>query len=106
MLMNLLNYDRTQLRALLGDWGEQSFRADQLIKWIHQLGVIDFAAMSNLSKTLRNKLAAMATIAVPEIAYHSIAADETQKWLLRLADGNIIETVFIPEKARGTLCIS
>lgn len=86
--------------------GEKPFRAAQLIKWIHQQGLRDFEAMTNLSKSLREKLANTTEISLPEIAWEQVSTDGTHKWLLRLIDGNCIETVFIPETNRGTLCIS
>lgn len=86
--------------------GEKSFRATQIIQWIHQYGVDDFGAMTNLSKELRARLREAAEIRVPEIIEDQTAADGTRKWLLRLDDGNAIESVFIPEEDRGTLCVS
>ncbi|EKD70145.1 MAG: hypothetical protein ACD_46C00621G0003, partial [uncultured bacterium] len=78
----------------------------QVLKWIHFNGVDNFDAMTNLSKDLRKKLAEKAEIIIPQILFEKAASDGTHKWLLRLNDGNCIETVFIPEKTRGTLCIS
>lgn len=104
--INLLGCDQQALEKLFVELGEKPYRAQQVLKWIHQLGLSDFQAMSNLSKNLREKLAEVAEIRIPEVAYHHKAKDDTQKWLLRLSDGNCIEAVFIPEKTRGTLCIS
>jgi 23S rRNA (adenine2503-C2)-methyltransferase len=104
--LNLLGLPREHLARQFELWGERSFRATQLIKWIHQRGVTDFAAMSDLSKGLREKLGIAAEIRLPEIALERRSDDGTVKWVLRLADGNAIETVFIPEDERGTLCIS
>lgn len=104
--VNLLNYDRAALTAFCQTLGEPAYRANQLLQWLHFQGVATFAEMTNLSKVLRSKLAEVACIEIPEIAYHQYATDGTQKWLLRLFDGNCIETVFIPEEDRGTLCIS
>jgi 23S rRNA (adenine2503-C2)-methyltransferase len=104
--MNLLGLPREHLARQVELWGERSFRATQLTKWIHQRGVTDFASMSDLSKALREKLATLAEITLPEIALERRSDDGTVKWVLRLADGNAIETVFIPEDERGTLCIS
>lgn len=106
MKTNLLNFNRPQLEKFFTDIGEKPFRAQQLLQWIHKYGVTDFAAMSNVQKGLREKLAEIAEIKVPEIAYEKVSNDGTIKWLLRLDDGNCIETVFIPEKERGTLCVS
>ena len=86
--------------------GEKPFRATQVIQWIHQYGVDDFDAMTNLGKDLRARLRDMAEIQAPEIIQDQTAADGTRKWLLRLNGGNAIETVFIPEENRGTLCVS
>ena len=103
---DLLSFDRPSFEAFFTARGEKAFRATQLLKWIHQQGVTDFDAMSNLGKELRRSLALCSHIAIPEIAYQQHSADGTRKWLLRLGDGNCIETVFIPEEDRGTLCIS
>jgi 23S rRNA (adenine2503-C2)-methyltransferase len=86
--------------------GEKSYRAEQALKWIHMNGIQDIAEMTNFSKSLREKIAMIAEIKPPEIAFDSISNDATQKWVIRLSDGNCIETVFIPEKTRGTLCVS
>lgn len=104
--VNLLNYDYQQLRDLLSSWGEKPFRAQQLFKWIHQIGLIDFTQMTNLGKALIAKLSELAFIALPEITSCQKSNDGTHKWLLKLDCGNCIETVFIPETNRGTLCVS
>lgn len=104
--INLLDFSTEKLKTFLSDRGEKPFRAVQLIKWIHQQGISDFDQMSNLSKSLRNELKQIAKIQPPEVALDQHSADGTHKWLLRLDDGNCIETVFIPESTRGTLCIS
>ncbi len=104
--VNLLNFDRQGLQAYFAEIGEKPFRAAQLLKWIYQFGVDDFNAMSNLSKSLRKKLSEVAEIKLPEIVTEQHSDDGTIKWLLRLDSGNSIETVFIPEGDRGTLCIS
>jgi len=104
--INLLNYDGKGLVDICTGIGEKPFRAKQLLRWIHQSGTADFAAMSDLAKSLREKLAAMAVIELPQITYDSVAADGTRKWLLSVGSGNGIETVFIPEANRGTLCVS
>ena len=103
---NLLNLDRAAMQEFFVGLGEKPFRATQLIQWIHQYGVDDFDAMTNLGKDLRARLRDIAEIRAPEIAQDQLAADGTRKWLLRLDDGNCIETVFIPEEDRGTLCVS
>jgi len=104
--VNLLNFDRRGLEAYFSEIGEKPFRAAQVLKWIYQFGVDDFDAMSNLSKSLREKLNKEAEIKLPEVVTEQISDDGTIKWLLRLDSGNSIETVFIPENDRGTLCIS
>jgi 23S rRNA (adenine2503-C2)-methyltransferase len=104
--LNLLGMPRQRLAGQFEQWGERGFRATQLVKWIHQRGVTDFAEMTDLSKALRARLGQLAGIVLPEIALERRSDDGTVKWVLRLADGNAIETVFIPEDDRGTLCIS
>lgn len=104
--VNLLNYNYQQLRELLTSWGEKPFRAQQLIQWIHQAGLTEFTQMTNLGKALREKLSRLAFIGLPEIVTCQKSADGTHKWLLKLECGNCIETVFIPEANRGTLCVS
>jgi 23S rRNA (adenine2503-C2)-methyltransferase len=103
---NLLNLDRAAMQEFFVGIGEKPFRATQVIQWIHQYGVDDFDAMTNLGKELRARLRDTAAIHAPEIIQDQTAADGTRKWLLRLDDGNAIETVFIPEEDRGTLCVS
>lgn len=104
--VNLLNFNEAQMREFFHTLGEQPYRARQVLQWIHHFGQTDFAQMSNLSKVLRSKLTAMSEIRVPEIVSNQASQDGTHKWLLKLACGNCIETVFIPEKSRGTLCVS
>ncbi len=103
---NLLNFDSVSLRELLVVMGEKPFHATQLISWIHRHGVTDFDVMTNLSKSLRQRLKAETVIETPNIILEQASKDGTIKWLLRLNDGNAIETVFIPEDDRGTLCVS
>lgn len=104
--INLLGYDRKSLADFFVSIGEKPYRAEQVLKWIHFNGIEHFEAMTNISKELRQKLTDIAEIKLPDIIYEKAAHDGTYKWLLKLADGNCIETVFIPEKSRGTLCIS
>lgn len=85
---------------------EKPFRASQILKWIHQLGVDDFDQMTNLSKPLRERLKQVAEIRAPEVVSQQDSTDGTRKWLIRVTGGSCIETVFIPEKDRGTLCVS
>ena len=103
---NLLGLERSALEQFCLQMGEKRFRADQLLQWIHRLGADDFSVMTNLGKTLRNRLAASARITLPGIVLDRTARDGTRKWVLELRDGNRIEMVFIPEAQRGTLCIS
>lgn len=105
-LTNLLDLDPAQLVAYCGELGEKPFRAKQLQRWIHQFGASDFDAMTDLAKSLRDKLKTCATIAAPTAISDHTSADGTRKWLLDVGQGNAIETVFIPEENRGTLCIS
>lgn len=104
--VNLLGLDRKAMQNFFTSLGEKPYRAQQVLQWIHFNGVQDIHAMTNLSKTLRDKLINIAEIKSPEVAYQNTASDGTHKWVLRLADGNCIETVFIPETTRGTLCVS
>src|SRR3990167_2024103 len=103
---NLLGLDKKAMEAFFASVGEKPYRAQQVLKWIHFNGVTDFQSMTNLSKNLRQQLTNIAEITVPETLLEKAASDGTHKWLLKLSDGNCIESVFIPEKTRGTLCIS
>lgn len=105
-LTNLLDLDPAQLVAYCGELGEKPFRAKQLQRWIHQFGVSDFDAMTDLAKSLRDKLSGRATVSSPQIISDHTSGDGTRKWLLDVGQGNAIETVFIPEDNRGTLCVS
>ena len=105
-LTNLLDLDPAQLIAYCGELGEKPFRAKQLQRWIHQFGVSEFDAMTDLAKSLRDKLKARATVAAPAVISDHTSADGTRKWLLDVGQGNAVETVFIPEENRGTLCVS
>ena len=104
--LNLLDLDRQGLEDYFSELGEKSFRASQVVQWIHQKGVTDFQQMSNLSQALRDHLQNHAVIHTPEVVYDATSTDGTRKWLLQLDDGNRIETVYIPEDDRGTLCVS
>jgi 23S rRNA (adenine2503-C2)-methyltransferase len=105
-LTNLLDLDPAQLVAYCDELGEKPFRAKQLQRWIHQYGAADFDAMTDLAKSLREKLKTRATIAAPAVISDHTSTDGTRKWLLDVGQGNAVETVFIPEENRGTLCIS
>ena len=106
MSVNLLDYDLRGLTDLCTSIGEKPFRARQLLRWIHQLRESDFARMTDLAVPLRARLARMAAVQPPVVMSESTASDGTRKWLLSVGAGNGIETVFIPEVSRGTLCIS
>jgi 23S rRNA (adenine2503-C2)-methyltransferase len=105
-LTNLLDLDPAQLVAYCGELGEKPFRAKQLQRWIHQFGVANFDEMTDLAKSLRDKLKTRAHVVSPAIISDHISADGTRKWLIDVGQGNAVETVFIPEENRGTLCIS
>src|SRR6266850_625776 len=98
--INLLGLDRQRLQAFFSELGEKPFRGLQVMQWLHQYGVDDFTAMTNLSKPLRERLSETAVIVGPTVKQDQTAADGTRKWLFELADGNSIETVFIPEEGR------
>lgn len=104
--VNLLDLDQTGTQQFFTELGEKSFRGTQVFQWIHQHGVIDPLQMTNLSKACQQRILEVASFDLPEIAHEQKSIDGTRKWLMRLADGNNIETVFIPEDDRGTLCIS
>jgi 23S rRNA (adenine2503-C2)-methyltransferase len=103
---NLLGLSKTKMEAFLQTLGERPFRAIQLLKWIHQQGVTDFDVMSNISKSLREKLKECAEIKPPVIKDCFAAKDGCFKWIVEVESGSSVETVFIPEAGRGTLCIS
>ncbi|MCG6870764.1 MAG: 23S rRNA (adenine(2503)-C(2))-methyltransferase RlmN [Gammaproteobacteria bacterium] len=104
--VNLLSQDRHRLEDFFASIGEKPFRGRQVLRWIHQRGVTNFADMTDLARDLREKLQDVAEVRTPQVASSEIAADGTRKWLVQLADSNCIETVFIPEADRGTLCVS
>jgi len=105
-LTNLLDFDPAQFAAYCAGLGEKPFRAKQLQRWIHQFGAHDFDAMTDLAKSLRDKLKTRAMIAAPAVISDHVSADGTRKWLLDVGQGNAVETLFIPEENRGTLGIS
>ncbi|AVA36200.1 23S rRNA (adenine2503-C2)-methyltransferase [Cupriavidus metallidurans] len=105
-LVNLLDLDADALTAYCGELGEKPFRARQLQRWIHQFGASHFDAMTDLAKSLREKLATRAEIRSPAAISDNTSSDGTRKWLLDVGDGNAVETVYIPEDTRGTLCVS
>ena len=104
--INLLGLDRFALQEYFVALGVKEFHARQVLKWVYQRGVTDFSEMTDLGLSLRQTLSERAMLALPEKAGEQISEDGTWKWLFRLEDGNCIETVFIPEDDRGTLCVS
>lgn len=106
MTVNLLNYDLKGLTAFCADLGEKSFRATQLFRWIHQKGASDFDQMSDLAKPLRDKLTHTAHVQALKIISQKESSDGTIKWLFDVGGGDAVESVFIPEGSRGTLCVS
>ena len=103
---NLFDLDEQGIANFCQAQGEPSYRATQLLQWIHQYGVIDFSCMSNISKKFQQQLQQVAEIVLPEVINQQQSKDGTVKWLLKLNCGNCIEMVFIPESNRGTLCVS
>jgi 23S rRNA (adenine2503-C2)-methyltransferase len=106
MTANLLDFDLEGLAAFCEQLGEKRFRAVQLFRWIHQKGAADFADMTDLARSLREKLPGVCTVTDLPVMSRQESADGTIKWLFDVGDGNAVETVFIPEEDRGTLCIS
>jgi 23S rRNA (adenine2503-C2)-methyltransferase len=106
MKQNLLDFDAQQMTAWFAKQGEKPFRAKQVLRWIHKAGESDFDAMSDLALSLREKLKQIACVQVPKVMREETASDGTCKWLLDVGTGNAVETVFIPEESRGTLCVS
>jgi 23S rRNA (adenine2503-C2)-methyltransferase len=104
--INLLGLSKSKMEAFFQEVGEKSFRATQVLKWIHQNNVNDFEQMTNLSKSLREKLSAIAEVRPPKVISENISQDGTRKWIIEVGSGSRVETVFIPEGKRGTLCIS
>lgn len=106
VLTNLLGLNKQQLEAFLSALGEKPFRAVQLLKWIHQRGVTDFDQMTNISKSLRDRLKDVADVRPPIIRESFDAKDGCYKWIVEVESGSGVEMVYIPEAGRGTLCIS
>lgn len=104
--INLMDLDEAGLRAFFESIGEKPFRAQQVLKWIYHQQVTDFSAMTNLGLALRQRLQDVAEITPPRILSEQVSIDGTTKWLMGFGGGNAVETVFIPEPNRGTLCIS
>ncbi|MBN7769248.1 23S rRNA (adenine(2503)-C(2))-methyltransferase RlmN [Marinobacter daepoensis] len=104
--VNLLGMPKAKLEAFFESLGEKRFRAQQMLQWMHQRGVDDFDQMTNVSKPLREKLKEIAEIRGPEVVYDETSKDGTRKWVMRMDNGNSVETVLIPDGERGTLCVS
>jgi len=104
--VNLLEFDLDGLAAYCDGLGEKRFRAQQLFRWLHQKGEADFSRMSDLARSLRDKLSGVAVVRTPALLSEQASADGTIKWLFDVGQGNAVETVFIPEDDRGTLCVS
>jgi 23S rRNA (adenine2503-C2)-methyltransferase len=104
--INLLGVDRAGLVALCRDWDEKPFRAQQLMRWVHRRFAGDFDAMSDLARSFRQILSERAEVVAPGVISQHESDDGTWKWLLDVGQGNAVETVFIPEAGRGTLCVS
>ena len=104
--VNLLGLDAAKLSDLVGQWGGKPFRARQLQRWVHQRGADSFDAMTDLAREFRGQLAQHCLIQAPPVNTEQRSSDGTRKWLFDVGQGNAIETVFIPEDDRGTLCVS
>ena len=105
-MTNLLGLDRDGLGRFFEAQGEKPFRVRQVLQWMHQRGEGDFGKMSDLARSLRDRLVAVASVQAPAIVGDTTAADGTRKWLLKVDGANAVEAVFIPETSRGTLCVS
>ncbi len=106
MTPNLLDYDLPGLTGYFAELGEKPFRAKQVMRWMHHFGAADFDAMSDLAKSLREKLKQVALITPPSMMTEQASSDGTRKWLLDAGNQNGVETVYIPDGTRGTLCVS
>ncbi|WP_218057233.1 bifunctional tRNA (adenosine(37)-C2)-methyltransferase TrmG/ribosomal RNA large subunit methyltransferase RlmN [Gilliamella apicola] len=104
--INLLNFTRKQLREFFISLGEKPFRADQVMKWIYHFGIDDFDQMTDINKKLREQLKTLAEIKAPQIAIEQRSSDGTIKWALDVGNNQMIESVYIPERDRATLCVS
>ena len=103
---NLLDLDLRAMETFFVDLGSKAFHGRNVFKWIHKHGVIEFDAMTDISKRLRERLYEVAEVRVPELIFEQPALDGTRKWLIELADGQRIETVYIPDDGRSTICVS
>ncbi|MBK9615880.1 MAG: 23S rRNA (adenine(2503)-C(2))-methyltransferase RlmN [Uliginosibacterium sp.] len=105
-MQNLLDFDADALIAWFAERGEKPFRARQILHWVHRFGETDFDAMTDVAKSLRAQLKECACVQAPTPIRDSVSSDGTRKWLLDVGNGNAVETVYIPETNRGTLCVS
>ncbi len=103
---NLLGLNRDELAQLFDKLGEKPFRAQQIMKWIHQRGVLELDAMTDMSKLLRERLKTSVQLSLPEVVAEFPSTDGSHKWIIEIASGSRVEMVFIPEAGRGTLCVS
>ncbi len=104
--VEILGLSPEELTSACASWGQKPFRARQLLRWVHQRGESDFERMTDLARAFRDELKVRATIAAPPVLRDHVSSDGTRKWLLDVGAGNAIESVFIPETSRGTLCVS
>jgi 23S rRNA (adenine2503-C2)-methyltransferase len=105
-MVNLLDLDAASLTAFFASHGEKPFRARQVLRWMHRFGQADFDAMTDIARSLREKLKELAVVAPPTVVADRLSGDGTRKFLFDVGGGNAVEAVFIPEDDRGTLCIS
>ena len=103
---NLLGLTQSKFKDFFSDLSEKPFRTKQIMQWIYHQGVHDFGDMHNFSKDLRDKLGSIASLDLPEVISTNNSKDGVVKWVIKLGEDNHIETVYIPQKERGTLCIS
>ena len=106
MKVNLLDLDRAAMERWFASVGEKSFRARQVLHWIHQRDATNFDAMTDIARSLRARLVDEAEIGAPQVVGDSTSADGTRKWLLKVDGANAVDSVYIPETGRGTLCVS
>ena len=106
MRTNLLDFDAEAMQSFFADQGEKAFRAKQVLRWLHVSGQGSFDAMTDIAKSLREKLNQVAQVVPPPIISDKLSSDGTRKFLFDVGNGNAVESVFIPEDDRGTLCVS
>ena len=103
---NLFGLNRPMLESFVAGFDDRPYRAQQIMKWVYHRGVVDFAAMTDLSRTLRGELSERAHFVLPEVVSRVESTDGTVKWMVRVDNGNCVEMVLIPERGRNTLCVS